>query len=98
MPSEVTQQLYSVPQTAIILGRSEPSIWRDIAAGRLEVVRFVGSTRVTRTCIERVLAGNALTATRKLKGGAAAKAEAAAARKIERQERLRQTKAEPAAP
>jgi hypothetical protein len=51
---DVKQRLFTVPETSKILARSEPSIWRDIRAKRLEAVRINGSTRVTGESIDRV--------------------------------------------
>jgi hypothetical protein len=50
----VKQRLFTIEETAKIVKRSVPSIWRDIAAGRIwEVVRMNGSTRITGESIDR---------------------------------------------
>jgi predicted DNA-binding transcriptional regulator AlpA len=53
--SEVKQRVFSVPQTAIILGRSESSVWRDLRDGRLDSVKIGGSRRVTGESIDRLI-------------------------------------------
>jgi hypothetical protein len=50
----VRQQLFTVVETSIITRRSKASVWRDIKAKRLDVVRINGSTRVTGESIERI--------------------------------------------
>jgi hypothetical protein len=54
MSADVKQRLFTVPETSKILARSEPSIWRDLRAKRLDAVRINGSTRVTGESIDRV--------------------------------------------
>jgi hypothetical protein len=61
----VQQQLFSVLETAIITGRSESSIWRDLRVGRLESVHIAGSTRITLRSIEAACNGDAPKPTRK---------------------------------
>jgi len=57
MPSvEVKRRLFSVRETSIITGRSVPSVWRDIAEGRLESVLICGSRKVKGESIDRMCA------------------------------------------
>jgi hypothetical protein len=57
--AEVWQRLFSIRETMTILGRSRSSIWRDIKAGRLAVVRIAGSTRVTADSVDLLVANGA---------------------------------------
>jgi hypothetical protein len=55
----VTKQLFTVQETAVRTCRSESSVWRDLAEGRLKCVRIGGSTRVTGDSIDAMVAGEA---------------------------------------
>jgi hypothetical protein len=57
--AEVRQRLFSITETMTILGRSRSSVWRDIKAGRLAVVRIAGSTRVTADSVDLLVANGA---------------------------------------
>ncbi len=59
MAREIKQRLFTIPETATVLGCSVSSVWRDIKAGRLEVARIAGRTRVTVESIERLCAAGA---------------------------------------
>jgi hypothetical protein len=52
--AHIKQRLFTVQETSKIISRSVPSIWRDIRANRLDVVKINGSTRVTGISIDRV--------------------------------------------
>jgi hypothetical protein len=53
--AHIKQRLFTVQETAKIVKRSVPSIWRDIKAKRhFDVVRMNGSTRITGESIDRV--------------------------------------------
>jgi excisionase family DNA binding protein len=49
------QQLFSVAQAAAILGRSTPTIYRALCAGKINIVRTPLGRRIARGEIERLL-------------------------------------------
>lgn len=47
---------HPIPEVAVLLGRGERSIWRDIRDGRLAAVRLGGRIFVARAELERYIA------------------------------------------
>jgi hypothetical protein len=59
LPTEIKQRLFSVREAGIILGRSVPSIWRDMAAGRLQYVHIGSAVKIKAKSIDRLCADGA---------------------------------------
>lgn len=53
-----TDRMLTVAQVAAELQLTKRTVWRLINAGELEVVRIVGSVRVERAELERLIADN----------------------------------------
>ncbi len=53
----VERRLFTVKETARIIGRSTPSVYRDIASGLLDAVYLAGSTRITAKSIDELCTG-----------------------------------------
>ena len=49
-------ELLTLAEVSAILKRARPTLYRDIAAGRLRTVKLGGSTRVPRAELERYIA------------------------------------------
>ncbi len=50
---EERQRLYSIPDVVRLLSVSRATVYREIAAGRLNVVRIGGAVRITVDEVER---------------------------------------------
>ena len=48
------QLLFSVPKVATVLDLSSQTVWREIKAGRIKIVKFRRAVRVPRSEIERL--------------------------------------------
>lgn len=49
------RQAWTVAETAVALGLSERSVWRQIGLGNIQIVKFGRATRVLVSSVDRLL-------------------------------------------